>query len=85
MTLSVRVSTQPTLWVTVTKTQNLDNRFDYHRPDAAKVVLHESIREIFRDAAHDIDLMVPDGREKALALVSIEEAMFWANAGIARN
>ena len=34
--------------------------------------------------ATDVMSMVPDGRERALALTKIEEAMFWANAGIAR-
>lgn len=69
----------------MTRTQDLDNRFNYHKPDAAKVTLHEDVRNAARALAKDIDLLVPDGREKALALTKIEEAMFWANAGIARN
>jgi len=69
----------------VTKTQDLDNRFNYHKPDAAKVILHEDIRNAARALAKDVDLLVPDGREKALALTKIEEVMFWANAAIARN
>jgi hypothetical protein len=29
--------------------------------------------------------MVPEGREKALALTNLEQVMFWANAAIARE
>lgn len=69
----------------MTKTQDLNNRFDYHKPDDAKAVLHQDIRDGSKALAQDIDAFVPDGREKALALTKLEEAMFWANAGIARN
>ncbi|WP_423802993.1 DUF7681 family protein [Paenibacillus pseudetheri] len=32
-----------------------------------------------------IDEKVPNSREKASALTKVEEAVFWANAGVARN
>lgn len=64
----------------------LKNRFAYHpattqdRQDA-----HEDIRcEAYRLAAI-IQNDIPDGREKSLALTKVEEAMFWANAAIARK
>lgn len=69
----------------MTKTQDLDNRFAYHSPDAAKVILHEEARAAAYELAKFIDIYVPDGREKALAMTKVEEAMMWANAGIARN
>lgn len=65
---------------------DLANRFDFHpamtpeRRDA-----HERVRAICKHAAEQIDALVPNGREKACAVTHIEEAMFWANAGIARN
>ena len=38
-----------------------------------------------RTLAHHFNDVLPDGREKAVALTKIEEAMFWANASIARQ
>lgn len=32
-----------------------------------------------------IDALVPDGREKSLALTHLEETVMWANAGVARS
>jgi hypothetical protein len=69
----------------MTKTQDLFNRFAYHKPDEEKIVLHQDIRDGAYVLAQDIDTFVPDSREKALALTALEEAMMWANAGIARN
>ncbi len=64
---------------------DLDNRFDYHRPDEAKAKRHEEARAACKAAAEAINELCPDGREKSLAVTAIEEAMFWANAGIARS
>ncbi|SIC56900.1 Uncharacterised protein [Mycobacteroides abscessus subsp. abscessus] len=66
-------------------TADIDHRFDYHRPDAAKVAAHEGVRAACKDLAHKFDRDLPPGREKALALTKLEEAMFCANAAIARN
>ena len=64
----------------------IDNRFDFHPATTAeKKGQHGSVREACKDLAHFIDNQVPDGREKALALTNLEQAMFWANAAIARQ
>lgn len=64
---------------------DLNRRFDYHKPDEARVIKHEHIRHTMSVAAHTVDNTVPDGREKSLAITALEEAMFWANAAIARE
>lgn len=65
-------------------TDDLDNRFDHHPPDEAKIKAHQNMRRVFRFAASAADQAMPDCREKSLAMTALEEAMFWANAGIAR-
>lgn len=64
---------------------DLDNRFTYHAPTPERVNLHELTRDACRIAATAINANAPECREKSLALTKIEEAMFWANAAIARQ
>lgn len=63
----------------------IENDFTYHAPTQLQVVAYQAIRDYARDFAHTIDAMVPDGREKSLALTALEEVVFWSNAGIARH
>lgn len=63
---------------------DLNKRFDYHAP-GKKTALHEYFRAEFKDMAVAVVTGVPDGREKSLVLTHLEEALFWANAAIARN
>lgn len=65
--------------------QDLVNRFNYHAPSPEAKVHHEKVREILLEVAVSLTVLVPAGREQAVVLTKIEEAMFWANAGIARN
>jgi hypothetical protein len=66
-------------------TNDIENRFGYHKPDAAKIREHELVRDQLKTLAHYWDGNLPAGREKSLAVTKLEEAMFWANAAIARN
>lgn len=65
--------------------KDLDNRFRAHAVDAEGVECMEAVRDAARDLAVRICQVAPAGRERSLALTRVEEAMFWANAGIARE
>lgn len=66
--------------------EDLANRFAYHQPSSQTVIdKHEEIRDRCRVLAELIVFAVPPGREASLAITALEEAMMWANAGIARN
>lgn len=67
----------------------LDDRihwdFGYHKPDAAKTEAHEQVRAACKALALYISHQVPEGREQSMAITKVEEAMFWANAALARD
>jgi hypothetical protein len=60
-------------------------RFTAHSVDDDAVTCLDAVRAAMRTAALRVLQVVPDGRERALALTKLEETMFWANAGIARE
>jgi hypothetical protein len=62
-----------------------ERRFSYHTPKPHQLPQYEQLRTDARALAGKINEFVPDSREKSLALTALEEAIFWANAGIARN
>lgn len=64
---------------------DITNRFTYHAPDEARAEKHHKIRGSLQNIALYIDSQVPNSREKSLAITKLEEAMFWANAALARN
>lgn len=65
--------------------KELANRFTYHAPTEGQPEQYELIRKIALSYATVINEMVPDSREKSTAITHLEEVVFWANAGIARN
>jgi hypothetical protein len=65
---------------------DLKNRFEYHPANTdQRRELHEAVRTLLLEAAEDIVRWTPPGREQSLAVTKLEEAMFWANAAIARQ
>lgn len=66
--------------------QRIQNDFTFHPADTpARVAQHEVVRDICRRAAEQLCVQVPEGREQSLMLTNLEQAMMWANAGIARQ
>lgn len=64
---------------------DLHDRFHYHSPSPAGVERHAALSNAFEALANLVYETVPDGREQSLALTKLEEAKFWASAGVARN
>lgn len=65
--------------------EELIKRFSYHAPTPEKVKQHERIRAAALEFAKIVVANTPISREQSLALTHIEEAMYSANAAIARR
>lgn len=64
---------------------DLKRRFTFHPANSTEVGnTHDSVRTSLHGCAEDLRELVPPGRELALALTALEEAMMWGNAGVAR-
>ena len=63
----------------------ITKRFNYHAPDDEARQKHEKTRALCRQLTVDLNEILPEGREKALAFTKLEEVMFAANAAIARD
>ena len=64
---------------------DLKNRFTYHAPKNDQPARYVKIRDKALELAEMIVAETPESREQSLAIMSLEQATFWANAGIARN
>jgi hypothetical protein len=60
-------------------------RMTYHPPTPEARQKHDALIDGFVDLGVLVLELVPEGREKALVLTKLEEAKFWASAGVARN
>ena len=66
--------------------QDLRNRFVYHTPlGDNQTDRYAEIRRRLHTEAEFMTQNCPPSRELSLAFTKLEEAMFWANAAIARN
>lgn len=63
---------------------DIENRFNSHELTEEGAAQCDAVRADLRRLAHKMQKSLPDGREKSLVLTHLEEAMFWANAAIAR-
>lgn len=63
----------------------IENNFSYHAPKQGQPEKYEAIRAKAKELAYLLESTVPNSREKSLAMTNLEQSVFWANAGIARN
>lgn len=63
----------------------IENNFTYHAPKEGQPEKYQLLRDKAKELAYLINDLVPDSREKSLAMTKLEECSMWANAGIARN
>lgn len=66
-------------------TPDLDNRFTFHPATPEQGERYTHIRAEAKAFAEYVVAHTPQSREQSLAITKIEEAVFWANAAIARN
>jgi hypothetical protein len=64
---------------------DIEKRFTYHRPGGDQPERYQALRGYARELALTMCRLVPESRERSLAVGKLEEAIFWANAGIARR
>lgn len=71
--------------ITEEETKRIANDFAYHPPRGTQPERYEYLRAVAKKFATDILEDCPNSRERSLALTNLEQAVFWANAAIARN
>lgn len=71
--------------VTTQDAKQQENNFTYHAPFGDQQERYIDLRDMARELAFAILRRVPPSRERSLAITKLEESIFWANAGIARN
>jgi hypothetical protein len=67
------------------KDERIENNFTYHSPNDKQQQIYQSIRSKAKELAYLIQDLVPESREKSLAMTKLEESVMWANAAVARN
>ena len=65
--------------------EELQTRFTHHAPKPGQPELYESLIAKAHELAQLIAGLCPESRELALAHTNLEQAVFWANAAIARR
>jgi hypothetical protein len=64
----------------------IENNFSYHPPKSQETVdKYQVLRDKAKELAYMIENIVPNSREKSVAITHLETCVMWANAGIARN
>lgn len=63
----------------------IESDFTYHAPKEGQPQRYEALRAAAKQLARMIVDSTPASREQSLALTNLEQAIFWANASIARH
>lgn len=63
----------------------VEKHFTYHRPGGDQPERYTTLRAYAREMAMQMLKLVPDSQERDIAILKLEESIFWANAAIARN
>lgn len=80
------MNTDPTpQQISEAKSADIEKRFTYHAPKPGQPERYLVLREAGKQLALLITEACPQGREQSLAITKVEEAIFWANAAIARG
>lgn len=68
------------------QTDRIEHNLTLHPPSSPAVgAVMDEVRRVFKDASHRVDELVPDSREKSMALTDLEDGCMHAIAGLARN
>lgn len=65
--------------------EQLKNRFTYHAPKGDQASKYEAIRAKMLEAAMLVRDLTPCSPEQSLAINALDQAMFLANAAVARH
>ena len=75
----------PKFEITDAEIADIEKRFTYHAPTGNQPEQYDAMRMNARSMAIVLVALTRPSREQSLAMTKLEEAVFWANAAIARN
>lgn len=76
---------KPLREITAEERARIENNFIHHPPFGTQEARYQAIRRTAKVLAVIMSENCPPSRELSLALTNLEQSVFWANAGIARN
>jgi phenylalanyl-tRNA synthetase beta subunit len=63
--------------------EEIKDRFGTHTPSEENAEKHKELRFQFMNIASELDVFLPSGRAKDLAMTALEEASMWAHKAVA--
>jgi hypothetical protein len=64
---------------------DIENIYTYHAPKEGQAAKYGLVRDKAKELAIVLGALCPESRELSVARTQLEQAVFWANAAIARN